>query len=813
MTSSPLRARRNFPCMPTQIGRAARLAVTALAIGGAALAPVSVRAQTAAATTTHNYAITAGPLADALSRFVTVSGVSVAFSPAELSGRRSPGLQGTHEPQPGLALLLQGSGWRALPQARGSFVLQQLPAGAAADQLDRVVVTGNQLGEVTEGSGSYTPGRIATATRLVLSPRETPQTISVTTRQEMDDFNLNSIDQVMAHTPGVNIVTYDSERTEYYARGFAIQNFQYDGIPMLRDSSYSSGNTLTDMAIYDRVEVLKGATGLLTGSGDPGATINLIRKKPTKKRQGHATFGAGSWNSYRGELDLSSGLNQDGSVRGRVVASYQDKESWMDNYQRQTKVFYGVVEADLTPATLLTVGVDYQDSNPRGSTWGGIPLLNSEGKFTNMPRSFNNGANWSRWEQYTRTGFATLQHDFANDWVLKAQFNHQINGYDANLGGAASGNPNAQTGAGVSMWIGQYIGRTTSDALDVYASGPYTLFGRKHELVLGGSVSERQWKNSGWWNLPSYDTSVPNYNTWVGNKPEPTWPATPDYTNDEITRENGLYAASRFNLRDDLKLIAGGRAMNYSRAGLKKNGVFVPYTGVVHDFNKNFSAYASYTTIFKPQAEQDERGRSLDPQEGKNYEIGVKSTHFGGRLNTSVAFFRLNHDNYPEATGGKTPTGGEAYRALKGVKTNGYEVEASGQLSPGWELRAGFNHKVARQQSRKVDTLSPENQFSLYSSYRLGDALAGLTLGGGVRWQDKTWGDVSDPVSGDTVTHVVKGHALVDLSARYEFDRKLSASVSVSNLFDKKYYTIFSWYGTYTWGEPRAVNASVTYKF
>ena len=163
----------------------------------------------------------------------------------------------------------------------------------------------------------------------MLTPRETPQTISVTTRQEMNDFALNSIDDVMRHTPGVSVVTYDSERTEYYARGFAIQNFQYDGIPMRRDSAYSAGNTLSDMAIYDRIEVLKGATGLLTGSGDPGATINLIRKKPTRLFQGHAQLGIGSWDNYRSELDASGALNEAGTLRGRAVAAYQDKHSYL----------------------------------------------------------------------------------------------------------------------------------------------------------------------------------------------------------------------------------------------------------------------------------------------------------------------------------------------------------------------------------------------------------------------------------------------------------------------------------------------------
>lgn len=230
--------------------------------------------------------------------------------------------------------------------------------GVTTQVLPTLTITANQLGEITENSGIYTPGTIATATRLILKPRETPQTISVITRQEMDDFNLSSIDDVMRHTPGVSVVTYDSERTEYYSRGFAIQNFQYDGIPMSRDSAYSAGNTLSDMAIYDRIEVLKGATGLLTGIGDPGATINLIRKKPTKDFQGSASVDAGSWNTYRTEVDLSGPINESGTIRARGVAAYQDNESQLDDYERKSPVFYGILEADLSDNTLLTVGAD-----------------------------------------------------------------------------------------------------------------------------------------------------------------------------------------------------------------------------------------------------------------------------------------------------------------------------------------------------------------------------------------------------------------------------------------------------------------------
>ncbi|WP_431256712.1 TonB-dependent siderophore receptor [Roseateles chitinivorans] len=733
---------------------------------------------------------------------------------------------------PLLAIALSGAGLlistpilaQSNPASADAPAKAAAPAASAASAatadvaLPAVTVNANRLGEITEKSGSYASGTIATATRLVLSPKETPQSISVITRQKMDDFNLTSIDDVMAQTPGISIVTYDSERTEYYSRGFAVQNFQYDGVPMTRDSSYSAGNTLSDTSIYDRVEVLKGATGLLTGSGSPGATINLIRKKPTREVRGHASAGIGSWGTWRSEVDASGALNDSGSIRARGVAAYTDRQSQVDHYERKTTVLYGIVEADLTPDTLLTVGFDYLDSKPKGSSWGGIPLLNSLGEFNDRPRSFNNGATWSRWEQYTRTGFATLEHNFDSGWVAKLQLNHQINGYDANLGAGASGFPNPATGAGVSMWIGQYIGKTTSDAADVYATGPFTLGGRKHELVVGGSLARRQWKNDGYYLADGYDVNVPNYYQWNGQVPEPVWHSTPDFANDETTRERGVYAAVRWNLPADLKLITGGRWSAYRNKaqGLDESGVFVPYLGAVWDLTREYALYASYTDIFTPQSSQDEAGRTLDPLRGKNYEAGVKASWLNGRLNASAAYFQLQQDNFAIETGGKTPTGGVAYRAADGIKTKGVEFEISGQITPSWQLQAGYTNSVSRQQGTRVTTLTPANQFSLYTTHKLdgafGGALNGLRVGGGARWQDKTWGDIATP-SGGTMKHTVDGYWIFDAMASYEFNKNLSASINVTNLFDKKYYTIFSWYSTYSWGAPRAVSVNATYRF
>ncbi|GAA5232754.1 ferripyoverdine/pyocin S3 receptor FpvA [Verticiella sediminum] len=786
-------------------------ALSASAAHAAEAAPAAGRGAAAQA-----FQIPPGPLGPALSQFAGAAGIVLSFDAQLTDGRRTPGLSGRYTVEQGLDALLAGSGLRATRDTRGNYGLQAAPASAApaagaVAQLGSIEVTGNQLGDITEGTGSYTSGTIATSTRIVLTPRETPQSLSVVTRQEMDDFNLTSIDKVMEHTPGVTITTFDSERTVYWSRGFAINNFQYDGIPMQRNSAYSAGNTLSDMAIYDRVEVLKGATGLLTGAGDPGATINLVRKRPTREFQGHVSAGVGTYDTYRGELDVSGPLNASGSVRARAVAAYEDKHSHLDNYRRRTPVFYGVLEADLTSDTLLTIGADYQNNTPRGSTWGGIPLFDSEGNFNRTSRSYSPAARWSNWEQYTRTAFATLEHNFANDWVVKLQLNHQINGYDAQLGSIGAGNPNPADGSGTSLWLGEYIGKTVSDAADVYASGPFELFGRKHELVLGGSIAKRHWTNTGY-GPGAYDGTVADFYGWNGDVPEPVWSAP--YENEETTHERGVYAAGRWNLRDDLKVITGGRWARYRNAeqGQDESGVFVPYAGVVYDLNRNFSLYGSYTGIFNPQSAQDEAGRTLDPLEGKSLEAGMKAEFFDGRVNGSLAYFRIKQDNYAEATGGTTPSGGVAYRAVDGVTTRGFEATLSGEVLPNWQVHAGYTHQVSRLDSERVSTEDPSNQFSLYTTYRLSGALRGLTLGGGARWQGKTWADVSNPVHG-TVEHRMASRWLFDAMARYEFDRHLSATLSVENLFDKKYYTLMSFYNTYSWGTPRTVLLNLRYQF
>ncbi|MGC5700771.1 TonB-dependent siderophore receptor [Pseudomonas sp. NFXW11] len=788
----------------------------------AAVEPAAAPGTQAAAL--HSFAIARQSLANALDQLSNQSGLQIAYASSMAQGLESPGVSGRMSAEQALSKLLAGTGLGFERNGNNAVLLTRLAQSGQAMELEATQITSNQLGTVTEGSGSYTPGTIATATRMVLTPRQTPQSITVVTRQHMEDFGLNNVDDVMRHTPGITVSAYDTDRTNYYARGFSINNFQYDGIPStVRNVAYSAGNTLSDMAIYDRVEVLKGATGLLTGAGSLGATINLVRKKPTAEFKGHASLGMGSWDNYRSELDISGPLTETGNVRGRAVAAYQDKQSFLDHYSRKTSTYYGILEFDLSPDTLLTVGGDYQDNIPKGSSWSGtFPLLNATGDRNSMPRSYNNGATWSGWEQYTRTAFAMLEHDLGDGWVTKLQLDHKINSYHAELGSIQFDEP--QTNGTAKVNAQKYTGDTVSDSADLYLSGPFSLFGREHELVLGGSIANSRWTGKGYWSpdFPGGNGNVVDFYQWRGKLQRPIW-GQPAQRTDDTVRQTGTYMTTRLNLMDDLNLFLGGRVVNYHLTGLtpsyKESGRFVPYIGAVYDLNDNFSAYASYTDIFMPQESwnKDRNSTLLNPDEGQNYELGLKGEFFEGRLNSSLAYFEVHETNRPvpdDAYNNQTPAPNNyAFKGAKAV-TKGYELEVSGELSPGWQIQAGYTHKVVRDdQDQKISTFEPEDQVNLYTSYKLKGDLDQLTVGGGLRWQSVGWYSIYNSPRQINQDISQEAYWLVDLMTRYQITKNLSATLNVNNIFDKSYYTNVGFYNSAAYGEPRNFMLSTRWDF
>ncbi|WP_256680224.1 TonB-dependent siderophore receptor [Pseudomonas sp. Marseille-P9899] len=689
------------------------------------------------------------------------------------------------------------------------------------------------LDDTPERSGSYTTGVTRTATKLPLSIRETPQSVTVVTRQQMDDQGAKSIADVLRNTPGVAGQVYDSDRTEFSSRGMVITNYQYDGVNTVYDGVYNEGVTQVDMATYDRVEVLKGATGLMTGSGDPSATVNLIRKKPTAQFQASLTGSAGSWDNYRGEGDISGPLNDSGSLRGRFVGAKQDRKGYQDHYQQKKEVWYGILEADLSPDTLLTVGIDQQTTTPRGTSWTGNPVYFADGGRTDFSRSFNPGADWSRRDFQSRTYFASVEQALANDWTLKLSLNQMQSDHDTRLASASGGNPDRATGDGMFFYWGRWEGHRVQNSADLSLSGPFSLFGREHDLVVGFNNSTSRQTGA------TYDTSlfamVPgSIYDWQGDIDRPVFPKNGKY--EQNKRQNGAYIATRLKPADDLSVILGTRVSNFkydddynydglnpafqdSQAGYKQHGVVTPYAGVVYDLDDTWSVYASYTSIYQPQTNKDINGATLDPVEGDSYETGIKAAFFGGKLNASLALFRIEQDNVAESIGTNPVTNEGIYKSPDGATTKGLELEVAGEPLEGWNISAGYTYARTRDADEQrifgfpMTTTKPEHLVRLFTTYRLPGALDKVTVGGGASWQSAFYGNIWHPVLNDYSRIKQGGYTLVDLMSRYQYDEHLSFTLNANNVLDKRYLSGLGNFDTTYYGEPRNVMVTTRWEF
>ncbi|MET1080704.1 MAG: TonB-dependent siderophore receptor [Pseudomonas sp.] len=713
----------------------------------------------------------------------------------------------------GVTLAMQG-----LAQAEDKATPQ------ATLQLDAVSVTDHQLTEITEGSGSYTTGATRSATKLALSPRETPQSVTVITRQMMDDQGISSLSDALSKTPGITVTNLDTNRATFKSRGFDIDNVQVDGIP----AATRFGNSLdqTDLVIFDRVEVLKGANGLLSGFGSPAATINLVRKRPTSELSGYVSTSAGSWDTYRGEFDIGGRLTDSGNLRGRFVSAYEDGHSFQDHYQNTKEVLYGVLDFDLTPDTLLSVGINRQQNRPQGSSWGPNPLLHSDGSETDFSRSFNPATDWSNWGNTSTSYFASVEQQLANAWSLKLAFERSENDAPMELGSAGSGNPNAADGSGMYLWLGKYRYESAQNSLDLFANGPFQLLGREHELVVG--VSHRN-VNGDDTNYSFTSAAVPDIFNWHGDFAEPDWGSPVSRAHTDL-KESAAYTSVRFKPADDLSLILGARLSNWdlqteksdyvsnlqTAEDLQETGVVVPYAGLVYDLSEQYSVYASYTSIFKPhESERDLTNTTIEPEEGDSFEVGVKGEFFEGRLNTSLALFEIQQDNLAELTGQLIPgTANFAYRAIAGAKTRGLELEASGELAPGWQVLGGYTHRITRDgNDDKISTTSPEDLFRVSTTYQLPGNFEQWTVGGGLNWQSKIWTNLYNPATDGDYEYTQKSYVLVDAMAKYDVTDDLSLTLNGNNLTNKKYFNNLGFYGGGFYGDPRNLTLTGRWSF
>jgi outer membrane receptor for ferric coprogen and ferric-rhodotorulic acid len=697
-------------------------------------------------------------------------------------------------------------------------------AGAvAAEPLSRddIVVTGQR----TEGSDDYTTKAQTTATRLPLSLRETPQSVSTITRAQIEDFQLNDVNQLLTTAPGVTVQAQETDRFYYSARGFDIQTFQIDGVGLPFAFGVQVGSI--DTAIYDHVEVVRGAPGLLSSTGNPSAVVNFVRKRPSRDLQASASVQYGSYDNKRLDADVSVPLTANGSIRARAVGAFLDTDSYLDRYTLRRWTGYGIVEADLGENTVVSAGYGHQDHQSHGAMWGALPVYFTDGTRIPLSRSANTGPDWAGWGVIDRQIFGDITHSFGNGWTAKVSAIRRAIDEDNELF-YVYGNPNRAFPGGINLdavppegifsYPGKFRAKTRNLTIDAYVSGKLGLFGRDHEVMFGVNRGAQDYRQ-----LSSYDYSTVDVplawdgNAFDGSFPRPNFPTTFDgspgaSTNTHLRRET-VYGLVRLNPADALKIMLGGNythafseGYSYGTNTAYKRNKFLPFVGATLDLTPNISAYTSYAKIFRPQTETSVNRTLIAPVQGDNLEGGFKGEWYGGRLNASIAVFRAKQDNTAESAGFDPTIGQTVYRGVD-AKSEGIEAELGGQIAPGLQATGSYTiMRVRGDDDRPVRTFVPRQTAKLNMSYSP-PAFAKLKLGVSLQYQSEISLRPTPAVRLEQ-----EGYALLDLLARYSLTDRIAVSVNLRNVTNKKYLTAINFDQSY-YGAPRTVLGTIAWKY
>lgn len=776
-----------------------------------------------------NFDIPAQSLGSALQQLGTQTQLQFLYNPDTIKNLKSTAIKGSIDTKQALDKLFEGTGVRYTVNGNTVTLLAPGYKTGSSLLLGETAITANTLTNTTENSGSYTIGTASIGGKTQKTLRETPQTVSVITKQRMEDQGLTSLTQVLDQTTGITLVGGNDASTQILSRGFALTSIQTDGgAPSMRAETFQ---TLPDMTAYDHVEVLRGSDGLYGGTGEPGGSINLVRKRALDHNQLKISQSAGSWNNYRTEVDITGPLGFDGKLRGRMAMSYEDKDYFYKGADSEKHVIFGTMEADLTPDTLLTVGGTYEWRDMDGYWDSGIPRYNS-GEALGLSRRESLAADWSS-NNYKRTeGFIKLDQNINDDWKINTSYTKTKFDTTEDIGQVTGAvDPVTREGAVFARFIRGYTNE--QDLVDTNVQGKFQAFGLQHELLFGADYTEIERTYS-----DHSDETFPFdiLNGDAGSISKPSKPALYYENPTWNIRKSGAYATLKAQLADPLKLTIGARYSDYSDVTRtvvpsfnsdrtvygKDSGVITPYGGLVFDLTDQWSLYTSYAEIYLPQTSfLDASFKGLKPITGNTYEFGTKGELFNGRLNLSSALYYTKRENEAVRVFSATAPGSNAnccYAAAGEIISKGIDSEISGELAPGWQATAGYTLNINKQRTagdpsnsgKPVSAQTPKHLFKFFSTYQLPGEFNRWKVGLGAIVQSETYksgnvqrrlGDGSLATDPTPYSFTQSGYAIWNSLAEYKIDENWTAVVNANNIFDKTYYQTVdasdsgNWYG------------------
>jgi TonB-dependent siderophore receptor len=703
------------------------------------------------------------------------------------------------------------------------------PQEEPATQLDAVRVEGARPEGLKADDQS-------SASKIPLSLRETPQSVSVITRESLDERQALNLMQALELSAGVTQYSGNGPFAGQPSFGFnqtTIRGVQISDLYDFREDGFVNGSyfSIPDLAIYDRIEVVKGPSSIMYGRGSAGGLVNRIRKKPLAQAQTQIELSAGSFDTYRADLDVSRPELGSRHVRGRVVAAYEDSGSFVRGPETQRTVLAPSLDLDLTDTTRLLLMGLYQNEDIVPNTGTSLAQRGDGFVAPKISRRRYNGVVTDdpySWKVLSAT--AQLDQELGDRWLgslrlntsnIKTPIVTEAYVYSFRDDGDDPATPDVVERRGDTFILGNdfAIDRDIWSG-ELQLSGRFDLAGREVKAAFGADQTRNQYSRRGAYteyvgaNLYDEDSFVlPDRSTLVPGFA---------FGDDPISR--GIYAQAQMRPLDRLSVLLGAR---YDHVKLRstpghsaadpappdeKEVVkdFTARIGLTYDLSREVSVYTLYSQSFEPTSSTGQDGKLLDPETGEIYELGAKTEWFGGRLGISAALYRIDRENIPVdalVAPNETP-----YSVSSGLqRSDGFEIEINGRPLPGWDLSLAFNQVDSAYEDER-DPLFGTNpggaadwQLGAYSAYELQDGpLKGLGFGATVfAIDDRGIGFARG---------TIPGYERLDLHASYRAIRNVEINLVVRNVTDEIYIEGADRRSAYAqFGSPTAALLSIKY--
>lgn len=687
-----------------------------------------------------------------------------------------------------------------------ALAIAAAPARAAAEGGDEGDAAASRIVVI----GERTVAVSASATGLPLAIVDTPQSVTVIDRAVLDDFAFDEVNDVLRYVTGVNVEEAETDRTYYNARGFDITEAMIDGVQLPNIWGPSIGSL--DTALWDRIEVVRGANGLLSGVGNPSGTINYTRKRSTGKRRIAGELTAASWNRVRGEIDIDTPLSADGTWGLRISGAAQNADSYLRDYRANRTAIQAIVDGTLAENLAVSFGYARQEGTSRGVLWGALPLIDSAGNQLDWDFGTSTTQDWTYWKTTDQTAYGEATWTFAPGWSWRTQLTRRINDEPSRLF-YVYGTPDAATGLGLLGYPGGYLSTARGWIWDNRVNGSFQLFGREQHLTFGLQRTAARFGYLSYpvpFTDPAWGALPPLASGWDGSEvPFPAFgaPVTSANINDRQWRVRG---AADLSLTDRLSLILGANLIDVQTTGFtfgvsaaRQERAVSPFVGATYQVAAGVNLYASYSDIFNPQKELGTDFKPVGSAKGVSWEAGVKGETADKALFASLALFRSEQTNLAEAAGFDAALGQTLYRGIF-VRSQGVEAEIGGRLAPGLTVQGGVAHlSLEGRDSARVRTYVPRTTATMLVRW---EPLEAMQLGAALRWQ----GAIS--TAGATGTIRQGSYATLQLQAGYRITEAVRFNLNVANVTNHRHIASLYWDQGFM-APPRNVTASIGMAF